>query len=86
VRQSPRRWRYFELAQRGSELTVIRGLHCGSTTVPIDPLGESAELRAAWPALTARLRDAGRKGRVLVSGAGCAVQFDKRYEALGMSR
>jgi hypothetical protein len=86
VRQSPRSWRYYEITQNGSDLTVTRGLHCGATTVPIDPLGESADLRGAWPALTARLRDDGREGNVRASGTGCAVKFDKRYEALGMSQ
>jgi hypothetical protein len=83
VKQRALWWFYYELEQDGSELTVTKGLVCGSQVFPLDPLAAAVEFNASFPAIVANNSHAGRQGRVVASGNRCSVTFDRAYSLVG---
>jgi hypothetical protein len=83
VKQRSIWWFYYELEQDGSELTVTKGLVCGSEVFPLDPLSAAVEFNASFPAIVANNSHAGRGGRVVSDGSRCSVTFDRAYSVVG---
>jgi hypothetical protein len=83
VKQRGMFWFYYELEQDGSELTVTKGLVCGSQVFPLDALAAAVDFSASFPAIVANNSHAGREGRVVSDGSRCTVTFDRAYSVVG---
>lgn len=83
VKQRAAWWFYYELQQDGAELTVSKGLVCGSQVFPVDPLGASVQFEASFPAMVTKNSHDGRRGRVVANGSGCTVSFERAYSVVG---
>jgi hypothetical protein len=83
VKQRAAWWFYYEIEQAGSDLTVTRGLVCGSQVFPVDPLSASVEFDASFPAMIANNSHAGRRGTATASGDGCSVSFERAIIVVG---
>jgi hypothetical protein len=49
----------------------------------LDALGASVEFEASFPELVSKNSHQGRKGRVVASGTGCSISFDRAYSVVG---
>jgi hypothetical protein len=78
-------WRYCELTQSGSQVTVSKGLDCGADVRGVSSVAANVDYPKAWPALLQHNTDTGRRGTSAETASGCAVTFEKRYQVSGAS-
>jgi hypothetical protein len=76
-------WRYFELSQVGSDVTVSKGLDCGANVRGVSSVTANVDYPKTWPAMQANAGDTGRNGTSTETSSGCQVSFEKRYQVLG---
>ncbi|HEY5147344.1 MAG TPA: hypothetical protein VII82_11280 [Polyangiaceae bacterium] len=76
-------WRYFELSQVGSDVTVSKGLDCGANVRGVSSVAANVDYPKTWPAMQANAGDTGRNGTSTETSSGCQVSFEKRYQVLG---
>lgn len=83
VQQAGLWWHYYEIEQTGSDLSVKRGLVCGSEVYPVDLLAAAVEFRASFDNIAQKNSHTGRRGTVTANGASCAVSFERAYSIVG---
>lgn len=76
-------WFYYEIDQSGSDLSITRGLVCGSQVYPVDPLSAAVDFAASFPALIANNSHAGRHGSAVLDGDDCRVSFERAVIVVG---
>jgi hypothetical protein len=81
--QAAHTWYYYEVEQRGADLLVRKGLHCGFDVIKKTALAASVDSSGAWPAILQRNSSSGRRGRFLPEGDGCRLTLDKEYVVRG---
>jgi hypothetical protein len=76
-------WRYYELTQTGSAITVSKGLVCGANVRGLSAVAATVDYPKTWPAMLANDVETGRKGTSTPTSSGCQVTFEKQYMVLG---
>ena len=76
-------WRYYELTQTGSQVTVSKGLDCGENVRGISAVAANSDCPKTWPAMLVNDVDTGRQGTSAPTSSGCQVSFEKRYLVVG---
>jgi hypothetical protein len=81
--QASHNWFYYEIKQDGDDVTVTKGLHCGYEVKKLSALAVNVNSEVAWPSLLKNCSSTGRKGKVVVSGDQCQIDFVKEYVVRG---
>jgi hypothetical protein len=74
---------YFEIAQQGESLTVVRGLQCGNDAGSGGDFTVHVDLRAAWATTMQKTSYAGRRGSSAKVDGGCMLTLEKWYVVQG---
>jgi hypothetical protein len=83
AKEAAHMWYYLELSQTGGAGTVTRGLDCGENVRGITSVAANVDYPKTWPALLAKVKQAGRTFTSKAAAPGCAVFFAKYYVVLG---
>jgi hypothetical protein len=78
-------WLYFEMSQTGAQLTVTKGVSCGTDTVGISAASGNVACAKVWPAMQTYDVENGRTGTSAITPSGCSVSFARFYEVIGAS-
>ncbi|HEY0711337.1 MAG TPA: hypothetical protein VGF45_01590, partial [Polyangia bacterium] len=81
--QAAHSWFYYEIEQKGSAITVTRGLHCGFVVVKKTSLAANVDSSGSWPHFLQKNTSTGRRGTFAKEGATCRLALDTEYVIRG---
>jgi hypothetical protein len=81
--QAAHSWFYYEIEQKGANLIVTRGLHCGFMVTKKTSLAANVDSSASWPMFLQKNSSTGRRGTSVKDGTGCRLLLDTEYVVRG---
>ena len=81
--QAVHSWFYDEIEQKGANLIVTRGLHCGFVVVKKTSLAANVDSSGSWPMFLQKNSSTGRRGTYVKDGNGCRLVLETEYVVRG---
>jgi hypothetical protein len=81
--QSSHTWFYYEIEQKGANLVVTRGLHCGFVVVKKTSLAANVDSSGSWPMFLQKNTSTGRRGTYVKNGTSCRLVLETEYVVRG---